>query len=206
MDVDESGLGVAYAAGDTDGDGLADVFEVAIDGDANDGFVVNEGVIDPLATGGDYLPDAGGDASVGTATPLINDLDYRDPNDAPIAQDDEEITTADSTLAGNVFFNNNNGVDSDPDGEDISVIVGGDITAFGTQMTLASEALLTLNADGTYIYDPNGTFDNLTDGESGTDSFTYVITDPSGETSTACLLYTSPSPRDATLSRMPSSA
>ena len=63
--------------------------------------------------------------------------------------------------------------------------MGGDITAVGTQMTLASGALLTLNADGTYIYDPNGTFDNLTDGESGTDSFTYVITDPSGETSTA---------------------
>ena len=32
------------------------------------------------------------------------------------------------------------------------------------------------------------------------------IQDASGEKFTACLLYTSPSPRDATLSRMPSSA
>ncbi len=177
---------LSNAANDVDGDGLFDVFDLAIDGDANDGYVVNEG-ISPLDG---TLSDVGGDASIGTATPLINDLDYRDPNDAPVAQDDEDITTADTTLAGNVFFNNNNGIDSDPDGDDISVIIGGDITAVGSQITLASGAFLTLNADGTYIYDPNGVYDNLTQGQSGTDSFTYVITDPSGETSTASVTIT----------------
>ena len=50
MDVDENGLGVAYVAGDADNDGLADVYEIAIDGNDNDGFVVNEGVTDPLDT------------------------------------------------------------------------------------------------------------------------------------------------------------
>jgi len=58
----------------------------------------------------------------------------------------------------------------------ISVIVGGDITAVGSQITLASGALLTLNSDGTYIYDPNGAFDSLLPGQSGTDTFDYVIT------------------------------
>ena len=33
-----------------------------------------------------------------------------------------------------------------------------------------------------------------------------VIVEPGGEVRWGCLLYTSPSPRDATLSRMPSSA
>ena len=44
----------------------------------------------------------------------------------------------------------------------------------------------------------------FTDEEGGTqESVVFKIVDPY---STACLLYTSPSPRDATLSRMPSSA
>ena len=50
--------------------------------------------------------------------------------------------------------------------------------------------LLTLNADGTYIYDTNGVFDSLLPGQTGTDSFTYVITDPSGETDTATVTLT----------------
>ena len=53
-DAVENGLGAAIQTGlstsdtDADGDGLFDVFENAIDGNSNDGFVVNEGVIDPL--------------------------------------------------------------------------------------------------------------------------------------------------------------
>ena len=39
-----------------------------------------------------------------------------------------------------------------------------------------------------------------------TESTDFVWTFPDGSTSTACLLYTSPSPRDRTRSRMPSSA
>ena len=82
LDVNENGLGVRYVAGDTDSDGLADVFETAIDGNANDGFVVNEGVVDPqdIAGNAPYLPDSDGDAT-GTITPLVNDLDYRDQPD-----------------------------------------------------------------------------------------------------------------------------
>jgi len=76
------------------------------------------------------------------------------------------------------------------DGYMISVIIGGDVTAVGSQITLASGALLTLNADGTYIYDPNGAFDSLLPGQSGTDTFDYVITDPSGETDTATVTLT----------------
>ncbi|EAM47654.1 Ig-like domain-containing protein [Crocosphaera watsonii WH 8501] len=47
----------------------------------------------------------------------------------------------------------------------------------GTQITLASGALLTLNSDGTFEYDQNGAFDDLEQGQTDTDSFTYTITD-----------------------------
>jgi len=50
----------------------------------------------------------------------------------------------------------------------------------GDQIALASGALLTVNADGTYIYDPNGAF-----ATTNTDSFTYEISDNHGSSSNA---------------------
>ncbi|MGI9406963.1 MAG: DUF4347 domain-containing protein, partial [Hyphomicrobiaceae bacterium] len=89
-DNDENGLGQAAiangtlsdAANDADGDGLFDQYETAIDGNDNDGYVVNEGVADPLTAAANqngYLPDYDSDAA--TATPLTADLDYRDAQD-----------------------------------------------------------------------------------------------------------------------------
>ncbi len=185
-DADENGLGVTFVAGDTDGDGLADVFETAIDGDANDGFIVNEGITDPLNTSNGFLPDAGGDASIGTATPLVNDLDFRDPNDDPVAQNDAAITDEDTALNANLFTDNGNGADSDPDGNAITVTqVNGASANVGMQITLASGALLTVNSDGSYSYDPNGQFESLRVGETGMDSFTYQISDGNGGFDTA---------------------
>jgi len=47
----------------------------------------------------------------------------------------------------------------------------------GNQISLASGALLTMNADGSYSYDPNGQFESLGAGDSTTDSFSYTVTD-----------------------------
>ncbi len=72
--------GLSTSATDADGDGLFDVFENAIDGNASDGFVSNEGVTDPLiaaASQNGYLPD-GGDAVAGSIVPMVADLDFRD--------------------------------------------------------------------------------------------------------------------------------
>ena len=88
FDNNENGLGqpeiaggtLSTSANDEDGDGLFDQYETAIDGDSNDGFVVNEGVSDPLlaeANQNSYLPD-GRDAVAGSIVPLVADLDYRD--------------------------------------------------------------------------------------------------------------------------------
>ena len=47
---------------------------------------------------------------------------------------------------------------------------------------------------------------DLLDGWSGSAGLGVLFTSGNSENTNVCLLYTSPSPRDATLSRMPSSA
>ncbi len=71
-------------------------------------------------------------------------------------------------------------------GEQVAPVVGGvsendlpdgyqtTVTNLDTTGTLG---LVTLNADGTFSYDPNGQFDNLAAGSSTTDTFTYTVTD-----------------------------
>ena len=134
-DNDENGLNqtaiakgtLSTAANDADGDGLFDQFEAVLDGNVDDGFVVNERVTNPLNTGSAYLPDAGGDSAFGTPTPLVNDLDYRDRNDDPVAQDDAANTNEDTVLNASVLPDNGNGADRDPDGDalNVSAIVDG---------------------------------------------------------------------------------
>jgi hypothetical protein len=73
--------------------------------------------------------------------------------------------------------------DSDPEGDAISVVrVNGDEVSSGDVVTLASGALLTINADGSFSYDPNGQFDALAAGETAEDTFTYQIADANGST------------------------
>ena len=78
-----------------------------------------------------------------------------------------------------MFEDNGFGADSNPDGFSVTSMSGGMV---GTQLTLLSGALLTLNADGTLSYDPNHRFDYLPTLDSGasnltvTDTFTYTTT------------------------------
>ncbi len=76
--------------------------------------------------------------------------------------------------------------DSDPqnDAFAITAIDGVAITS-GQQLTLASGALLVINADGSFSYDPNGVFDGLPTGQVATDTFTYTVTDERGAVDTA---------------------
>jgi VCBS repeat-containing protein len=61
--------------------------------------------------------------------------------------------------------------------------VNGKEANVGKQITLDSGALLTVNADGSYTYDPNGKFESLGAGQTATDSFTYVASDSHGPSS-----------------------
>ncbi|MEO1794328.1 MAG: hypothetical protein AAFU50_06960, partial [Pseudomonadota bacterium] len=186
-DVDENGLGVAQVApndADADGDGLKDAYETAIDGNINDGFVVNEGVADPTNSAGAYLPDTDGDVGSGTPTPLVNDLDYRDLPNPPIAENDVATAVPNTPVNINVLADNGNGVDSDPDGDAITVtqiidpadranpidILDGTGALITTPITLTSGTTITPKADGTFdVVVPHGV--------GPTDVFRYTLSD-----------------------------
>jgi Ca2+-binding RTX toxin-like protein len=85
-----------------------------------------------------------------------------------------------TTPAGsNVFADNGFGAASDPDSPLVVTAVNGSAGNVGHQITLASGAHLTVNGDGTFLYDPSHVFDYLPDPGSGAsntqaaDSFTY---------------------------------
>ncbi len=128
-------------------------------------------------------------------------------NRPPVAVNDSVATdenTAISITAANGVITPN---DTDADGHTLTVSqVNGSAGDVGNQITLASGALLTLNSDGSYDYDPNGAFDNLSAGATGTDSFSYTVSDGNGGTDTATVTVSvagandAPSGSDATLS------
>ena len=49
----------------------------------------------------------------------------------------------------------------------------------GAPVSTAAGALVTVNGDGSFVYDPNGKFDVLSPGEADVDTFTYEIADSS---------------------------
>ncbi len=102
-------------------------------------------------------------------------------NAGPTAIDDSFSTNEQFTISGNVLDDNLFGADSDPDGDTLTVTaINGDSNAIGTEIMLASGAPLTLNADGSFDYDPTEAFDDLSAGDSAYDSFVYTISDGNG--------------------------
>ncbi|MEL6383707.1 MAG: Ig-like domain-containing protein [Cyanobacteria bacterium J06626_18] len=97
-------------------------------------------------------------------------------NTAQIAGDDTVTTDEDTPLTGNVLTN-----DNDADGDPLTVTaVNGTTVSIGTEVELASGALLTLNADGSFSYVPNDQFEFLGVGETAIDSFDYTVSDGQG--------------------------
>jgi len=101
--------------------------------------------------------------------------------DDPAVARDDAFTTNEATpiTTGNLFADNRSGPDSDLDDLlTVAAVAGGTV---GSQFALASGALLTVNADGTFAYDPNGVFDTAPTPGSGAsnqplpDSFTYTL-------------------------------
>ena len=108
-------------------------------------------------------------------------------NNPPTANNDTATIGEDTSVTGNVLTN-----DTDPDAGDILTVaaVNGVAADVGNQITLASGALLTLNANGTYSYNPNAQFESLAAGQTASDSFTYTVSDGQGGTSDATVTIT----------------
>ncbi|MCO6046520.1 Ig-like domain-containing protein, partial [Aeoliella sp. ICT_H6.2] len=111
-------------------------------------------------------------------------ISIEDVNEAPTANNDgytvSEESLLDPSAAVQILVN-----DLDPEDDSLIVTaINGVAANVGTQITLPSGAMLTLQADGSFVYDPRDAFDGLAAGETDSDSFTYTISD--GElTSTA---------------------
>ena len=98
-----------------------------------------------------------------------------------MALNDYATTNQWSLVRGNVLAN-----DADPAGGGLTVgTVNGSAANVGATIRLASGALLTVLADGSYTYDPNGAFNYLlpNSGSRAYDSFTYTMTDSLGNVS-----------------------
>ena len=105
----------------------------------------------------------------------------------------QDANASDNTISNSVSGGQNYTVPlsgtAESTGPRVSAING--VTAdVGTPVTLASGALVTLNEDGSFDYDPNGQFDHLTGTSSETDTFTYTATDGEGATDTATAIIT----------------
>ncbi|MCA9125995.1 MAG: VCBS domain-containing protein [Planctomycetales bacterium] len=121
-------------------------------------------------------------------------------NDAPTAVDDAFNAAANiaSNSDGVPLLSNDFDVDvgtnpdtSAPDVDQVRVVAVNNAEArVGVRFQLASGALLRVSSEGTYEYDPNGSFDYLPLGTSATDEFTYTIADEAGAESTATVTIT----------------
>jgi VCBS repeat-containing protein len=132
------------------------------------------------------VSDSLGNASLNAATVTITITAAK-----PVAVNDAFSTPADTPLTtGNVLTND---TDATP-GATLSVATvsdsNGNAVPLGTATALPSGALLTINADGTFTYDPNGAFDSLASGATATDTFTYTVSDNFGETSVSAATVT----------------
>jgi len=169
----------AVAAGGTTANGYGS-YQLAADGGWTYTLNDNNAAVQAL-TGAATLTDTF-DALTGDGTAQTVTITIHAQDDAAVANPDAVTTDEASVLAGNVFSNNGSGADSDPDGPAFTVTaVNGVGASVGTQITLGSGAHLTLNANGTFSYDPNHVFDATPTGGSGAsntpahDSFTYTL-------------------------------
>ncbi|WP_146748003.1 retention module-containing protein, partial [Achromobacter sp. HZ01] len=121
-----------------------------------------------------------GDDEEATVTPTT-------VNNAPNALDDAGRGGQDSLVRGNLLLN-----DSDPDGDPLAIvsISGRPMTPGGITVNGSNGGTFTIQPDGSYVFNPGGNYTHLAEGETTTTTISYVITDPSGATSTANVVIT----------------
>ena len=133
-------------------------------------------------------------------------------NPVPDAVIQTTVTTPNTPVLIDPLFN-----DMDPDGDPLEIsVINGELLTPGVAQTISvPNGTVNIATDGKITVTPNTGF-------AGDIDVPYTIVDQDGATASnihrvvtgnappevidPCLLYTSPSPRDATLSRMPSSA
>ncbi len=110
----------------------------------------------------------------------------------PVATDDGFTTDQDTAISGNVISaDNGNGIDSDADGNTLTVGLVNDVAGnVGSSVAGSSGGTFVINASGAYTFNPGSDFDYLVQGESTTTSVTYTVTDGTGLADTATVTVT----------------
>ncbi|MGE8565149.1 MAG: Ig-like domain-containing protein, partial [Achromobacter sp.] len=121
---------------------------------------------------------------------VSQDFSWDVKNPAPTAVDDDGATKQGAGLSVNA----EDGVlanDTDPDGDTLTVSqVNGQPGNVGAAIAGSNGGTFTLNADGSYSFNPGTAFQHLANGVSATTSITYTVSDGEGGTSTATLTVT----------------
>jgi subtilisin family serine protease len=186
----EDTASAATSIGATDADGDALTYAVKAGAGAANGLVSFDGANGTFTytpktnfNGSDAFTIVISDGKGGTKEQVVS-VTVSAVNDAAVARPDAVTTAENQVLNGDLFADNGNGADHDPDGEPVTIAqVNGEAAGVGTTIALASGAKLTVHANGTFRYDPSGKFDTLTDNSSGAsntsavDGFTYKLSD-----------------------------
>ena len=169
----------------------------------SDGGTLPPGLtIDP-GTGiisGVYTPDAsqGGPYNVvitaddGNGGSVTQTFTWSVTNPAPIATNDDFVTDEDTAISGNIVtVDNTSGVDSDPDGDLLTLTeVNGLPTNVGSPVTGSNGGVFTVNPDGSFVFDPQADFGDLGVGETAITQVTYTIEDGNGGSDSATITVT----------------
>ncbi|WP_194523958.1 beta strand repeat-containing protein, partial [Salinicola rhizosphaerae] len=133
----------------------------------------------------------------GVSSPQTVTITVTGTNDAPVAVADTQTTGENTTLTVNAA----NGVlanDSDVDGGTLSVsAVNGTAASVGTAIAGSNGGTFTLNADGSYSFNPGTAFDRLAAGQTDTTQVSYTLSDGQGGTATSTLTVTVTGTNDA---------
>jgi len=121
------------------------------------------------------------DGNGGTDTATLN-VTVTPINDAPVVGDSSAATDEDSPVSVGDGDDDDllvAATDVDDDTLSISTVDG---TSFnpGSAVTLDNGATVTVSGDGSWIYDPNGQFESLSNGDTTTDTFRYTVADGNG--------------------------
>ncbi len=166
------------------------------------------GIVDPSASqGGDDPVGNPGlytvtvDVTDGTATSQVT-LAIDVSNPPPVAVDDAATLGEDDTaISGNVITDAATGdADTAPDSDPLTVTAAnqnGNAITIGAPFTVAGGGMLTLNANGSYSFDPGTAYNGLDDGETEVETITYTVSDGNGGTDTATLTITVTGANDA---------
>ena len=138
-------------------------------------------------------------ATDGSGASVTQSFTWTVTNPAPTATDNDLATTENASLSGNVIADDDgNGIDSDPDGDSLSVsAVNGNTTNVGTDVSGSTGGTFNISAAGAYTFDPGSDFDYLAVSETATTSVTYTVSDGEGGTDSATVTVTVTGTNDA---------